>query len=65
MPETFRNLFCQVFILTPSICRMGEDYYRVNSTFEYFPGLSIFHGRDLSIGKSTFPPLFWEGRGEG
>jgi hypothetical protein len=44
---------------------MDEDYYRVNSTFEYFPGLRIFHSRDLSIGKRTFPPLFWEGRGEG
>ena len=62
MPETFRNLFCQVFILTPQSVGWVEDYYLVNSTFEYFPGLSIFHSRDLSIGKRTFPPLFWEGR---
>jgi alpha-N-arabinofuranosidase len=26
---------------------VGEDYYLVNSTFEYFPGLPIFHSRDL------------------
>ncbi|MDO7908732.1 glycoside hydrolase family 43 protein [Paenibacillus sp. JX-17] len=31
----------------PSICRVGEDYYLVTSTFEYFPGVPIFHSRDL------------------
>lgn len=31
----------------PSICRVGEDYYLVTSTFEYWPGLPIFHSRDL------------------
>lgn len=31
----------------PSICRVGEDFYLVTSTFEYFPGLPIFHSTDL------------------
>ena len=31
----------------PSICRVGDDFYIVNSTFEYFPGLPIHHSRDL------------------
>lgn len=31
----------------PSICRVGEDYYLVNSSFESFPGVPIFHSRDL------------------
>ncbi len=31
----------------PSICRVGDDYYIVNSTFEYFPGLPIHHSKDL------------------
>ncbi len=31
----------------PSICRVGEDYYLVNSSFEYFPGVPIYHSRDL------------------
>ncbi len=31
----------------PSICRVGADYYIVNSTFEYFPGLPIHHSKDL------------------
>ncbi len=47
MPETFRNPILPGFHPDPSICRVGEDYYLVNSTFEYFPGLPIFHSRDL------------------
>ncbi len=31
----------------PSICRVGEDYYIVNSTFEYFPGVPIYHSKNL------------------
>tara|TARA_B100000614_G_scaffold232251_1_gene226761 strand:- start:286 stop:1977 length:1692 start_codon:yes stop_codon:yes gene_type:complete len=31
----------------PSICRVGDDYYIVNSSFEYFPGLPIHHSKDL------------------
>ncbi|MFF4326209.1 family 43 glycosylhydrolase [Streptomyces sp. NPDC001591] len=31
----------------PSICRVGSDYYLVTSSFEWFPGLPVFHSRDL------------------
>lgn len=31
----------------PSICRAGNDYYLVTSTFEYFPGIPVYHSRDL------------------
>ena len=31
----------------PSICRVGEDFYIANSSFEYFPGLPIHHSKDL------------------
>lgn len=31
----------------PSICRVGGDYYLVTSTFEYWPGVPLFHSRDL------------------
>lgn len=31
----------------PSICRVGNDYYLVNSSFQYFPGVPIFHSTDL------------------
>lgn len=32
----------------PSICRVGEDYYLVTSSFTWFPGLPIYHSRDLT-----------------
>ncbi|HYW94264.1 MAG TPA: family 43 glycosylhydrolase [Bacteroidales bacterium] len=31
----------------PSILREGDDYYLVNSSFEYYPGLLIWHSKDL------------------
>jgi beta-xylosidase len=31
----------------PSVCRVGEDYYLACSSFEYFPGVPVFHSRDL------------------
>ncbi len=43
----FRNPINPGFYPDPSICRVGEDYYLVNSSFEYFPGVPIFHSRDL------------------
>lgn len=36
------------FYPDPSICRAGEDFYIVNSSFAYFPGVPIFHSRDLA-----------------
>lgn len=44
---TFRNPILSGFHPDPSICRAGADFYLVNSTFEYFPGLPIYHSRDL------------------
>lgn len=35
------------FYPDPSICAVGGDYYLVNSTFAYFPGLPVMHSRDL------------------
>ncbi|MFC7758986.1 family 43 glycosylhydrolase [Catellatospora bangladeshensis] len=31
----------------PSVCRVGDDYYLACSSFEYFPGVPLFHSRDL------------------
>jgi beta-xylosidase len=31
----------------PSIIRDGKDYYLVNSSFDYYPGLLIWHSKDL------------------
>lgn len=31
----------------PCICRKGEDYYVAVSTFEWFPGIPVYHSKDL------------------
>ena len=36
------------FYPDPSICRVGEEYYLVCSSFELCPGIPIFHSRDLA-----------------
>jgi alpha-N-arabinofuranosidase len=46
-PQNFSNPVIPGFYPDPSICRVGGDYYLVNSSFEYFPGVPIFHSRDL------------------
>lgn len=46
-PVTYQNPVIPGFYSDPSICRVGADYYLVSSTFEYFPGVPIFHSKDL------------------
>ena len=31
----------------PSVCRVGDDFYLVNSSFCSFPGVPIYHSKDL------------------
>lgn len=45
--ETFHNPLLPGFYPDPSICRVEEDYYMVTSSFTYYPGLPIFHSKDL------------------
>jgi xylan 1,4-beta-xylosidase len=45
--QTFRNPIIPGFQPDPSIVRMGKDYYLVNSSFGFFPGIPIYHSRDL------------------
>lgn len=45
--QSFRNPVLPGFFPDPSICKVGDDYYLVNSTFEYFPGVPVHHSRDL------------------
>ncbi|MGN0400782.1 MAG: glycoside hydrolase family 43 protein [Acetatifactor sp.] len=42
-----KNPIMPGFYPDPSICAVGGDYYLINSTFAYFPGLPIMHSRDL------------------
>ena len=46
-PGEYANPILQGFYPDPSIVRVGRDYYLVNSTFAWFPGMPIFHSRDL------------------
>lgn len=46
-PGDFRNPVLQGFYPDPSIVRVGEDFYLVNSSFSWFPGIPVFHSRDL------------------
>ena len=45
--DQYRNPILQGFYPDPSITRVGDDYYLVTSTFSYFPGIPVFHSRDL------------------
>ena len=45
--DRYRNPVIPGFYPDPSICRVGSDYYLVNSTFDYFPGVPLWHSRDL------------------
>lgn len=42
-----RNPILPGFNPDPSLVRVGEDYYLTTSTFEYYPGLPLFHSVDL------------------
>ena len=41
----------------PSICRRDEDYYIAVSTFEWFPGVGIYHSKDLKNWSLVSRPL--------
>ena len=45
--NTFSNPIISGFAPDPSIVRVGADFYLINSTFEYFPGIPIYQSRDL------------------
>ena len=47
MDELYRNPICRGMHPDPSIVRVGEDYYMVNSSFMFFPCIPISHSRDL------------------
>ena len=45
--DSFSNPIIAGFAPDPSIVRVDDDFYLINSTFEYFPGIPIYHSRDL------------------
>ena len=47
LAQGYRNPVLPGFHADPSVCRAGNDFYLVNSTFQYFPGVPVFHSKDL------------------
>ncbi len=47
MAQQYRNPVIPGYHPDPSAIRVGDDYYAVNSSFQYFPGVPIFHSKDL------------------
>jgi len=46
-PGQFRNPILSGYYPDPSITRVGNDYYLVTSSFAHFPGLPVWHSKDL------------------
>ena len=47
MKYKYRNPVLSGFYPDPSVCRVNDSFYLVNSTFAYFPGLPVFKSDDL------------------
>ena len=45
--QTYQNPILPGFYPDPSVCRVGDDYYMVNSSFQFFPGVPLHHSKDL------------------
>lgn len=45
------------FCPDPSIIRVGEDYYIAVSTFEWWPGVRLYHSKDLEHFEQLASPL--------
>lgn len=47
MSAKYPNPLIPGFNPDPSIVRVGDDYYLATSTFEYFPGVPVYHSTNL------------------
>ncbi len=45
--DSYRNPIRTGFYPDPSVVRVGDDYYMVNSSFIFFPCIPVSHSRDL------------------
>ena len=52
-----QNPILKGFCPDPSIVRAGDDYYIATSTFEWWPGVRLFHSRDLKNWEQIPSPL--------
>ena len=47
LAQEYRNPVIPGYHPDPSVCRVGDTFYLVNSSFQYFPGVPIFQSKDL------------------
>jgi beta-xylosidase len=47
MANTYQSPVIPGFNPDPSIIHSGSDFFLVTSSFEYFPGIPIYHSKDL------------------
>lgn len=45
--QGFQNPILSGFHPDPSVCRVNDDFFLVTSSFQFFPGVPIFHSKDL------------------
>ena len=57
MKVEIQNPILTGFNPDPSIIRVNDDYYIATSTFEWFPGVQIYHSKDLKNWELTARPL--------
>ena len=55
--NTIINPLLRGFNPDPSICRAGDEIYIATSTFEWYPGIRIYHSRDLRNWRLAATPL--------
>lgn len=55
--EKIQNPILKGFCPDPSIIRVGSDYYLAVSTFEWWPGVRLFHSRNLRDWEQIPSPL--------
>ena len=41
----YQNPVIPGFNPDPSVCRVGDDFYLVTSSFEFFPGVPLYHSK--------------------
>jgi len=65
---TLVNPILTGFYPDPSIVKVDTDYYLINSTFSYFPGIPVMHSKDLKnwkqIGNVIYRPSQMDFMGE-
>ncbi|MDR1692011.1 MAG: glycoside hydrolase family 43 protein [Oscillospiraceae bacterium] len=46
--HTYENPVIKGFNPDPSVCRAGDEFYLVTSTFEFFPGVPVYRSKNLA-----------------